>query len=56
MKKGILTEFLYQRCKLKIWIVNIVETDIFPVKYEFRGIKGYRGIQFTAKLSEIISL
>lgn len=39
--------------RIPIKIVKVDMSDMFPVKYEYK-IRGYKGIVFSARLSEII--
>ena len=39
--------------KVPIWIYEVVIGDLFPIKFEYRQ-RGYKGLRFTARPSEII--
>lgn len=38
--------------RIPIWIYDIVKTDIFPVKFEYRQ-RGYKGLQFSEQLNKV---
>lgn len=54
MKKGfLLTEPVWGVIKkIPIKILQIVETDIFPVKFEYAQ-RGYKGLTFSERLNKV---
>lgn len=46
------TSFYGRIKEVPIWI-NEINNDLFPVKFEYRGFRGYKGLVFTARVSEI---
>lgn len=38
--------------RIPIWIYDIIEDHIFPIKFEYKQ-RGYKGLRFTARKSEI---
>lgn len=42
----------YSHRKIPIWIYDIIESDLFPIKFEYKQ-RGYKGLRFSAIESEI---
>lgn len=53
-KKGFLLKNLQGNdSRIPIWIISDNPNYIFPITYEYRNVKGYKGILFTAKKNEV---